>query len=150
MSRGTEVKIVLENPIVMINTVINEFQLNIRLFNRITFITGDSGIGKSFLYDQLSLLSTEDEYKFIKCFNYLSPDVETQIESVSKNKDNLIVIDNFETLWSKNLTNIILSSPSRFALISRDFFGLMQSPNSVAELDVDNGSIGLAYPMPVG
>ena len=103
MSRGTEVKIVLENPIVMINTEINEFQLNIRLFSRITFITGDSGIGKSFLYDQLSLLSTEDEYKFIKCYNYLSPDVETQIESVSKNADNLIVIDNFETLWSKSI-----------------------------------------------
>ena len=90
----------------MINTEINEFQLNIRLFNRITFITGDSGIGKSFLYDQLSLLSTEDEYKFIKCYNYLSPDVETQIESVSKKADNLIVIDFMFRHISKNIAHL--------------------------------------------
>ena len=134
-------------PVISIQAKINDFRLQLDLLDEIIFIAGESGVGKSFLYEQLSLLSTEDEFKFIKCFNYLSPDLETQVESVSKNADNLIVIDNFESLWSKNLTNIIMGSSAKFALISRDFFGLMTSRYGVAELKVADGLISLKYPL---
>ena len=134
-------------PVVSIQAKINDFRLQLDILDEIVFIAGDSGVGKSFLYEQLSLLSTEKEFNFIKCFNYLSPDLETQVEYASKNADNLIVIDNFETLWSKKLANTIMASPAKFALISRDFFGLMTSKYGVAELEVADGLIALRYPL---
>jgi predicted ATP-dependent serine protease len=134
-------------PAISIQAEINEFQLELDLYDKIVFISGDSGIGKSYLYEQLSLLSTEKEFSYIKCFNYLSPDLETQVKSVAENADNLIVIDNFETLWSKNLTAIVMMSPAKFMLISRDYFGLMQRKHGVAELNIEGNFISLAYPL---
>jgi ABC-type lipoprotein export system ATPase subunit len=119
-------------PAISIQAEINEFQLKLDLYDKIVFISGDSGIGKSYLYEQLSLLSTEKEFSYIKCFNYLSPDLEAQVKSAAENEGNLIVLDNFETLWSKNLTAIIMTSPARFMLISRDYFGLMQTKHGIS------------------
>jgi hypothetical protein len=138
------------NPIVSVNTEISEFRIVLDFYSRITFVAGDSGVGKSFLYEQLSLLSTDPEFKYIKCFNYLSPDLETHVALTAKNAENLIVIDNFETHWSQKLAHTILTSPAKFMIISRDFFGLMQSAYGVAKLDVADNHIGLTYPMASG
>jgi len=137
-------------PVISIQAEINGFQLNFDLYDKIVFISGDSGIGKSYLYEQLSLLSTEKEFSYVKCFNYLSPDLEKQVRNISENADNLIVIDNFETLWSQNLAAVIMTSPAKFMLISRDYFGLMETKHGVAELNVNDNSIRLIYPLAGG
>ena len=45
------------------------FVVDLHLDNNVTFISGDSGTGKSALYSFLEELAVED--KTIRCFNYL-------------------------------------------------------------------------------
>ena len=45
------------------------FEVDLLLENNITFISGESGTGKSALYSFIEELAAED--KTIKCFNYL-------------------------------------------------------------------------------
>ena len=52
-----------------IRTKHTSFEIELQLENNITFISGNSGTGKSALFSFLQELTVED--KRIKCFNYL-------------------------------------------------------------------------------
>ena len=52
-----------------IHTKHTSFEVDFWLENNITFISGESGTGKSAVYSFLAELAAE--YKSIKCFNYL-------------------------------------------------------------------------------
>jgi hypothetical protein len=59
-----------------INTTHTSFIVDLHLDYNVTFITGDSGVGKSALYSFIEELSAND--KRIRCFNYLNQKKELQ------------------------------------------------------------------------
>lgn len=59
--------------------------------NRITLVGGDSGTGKTVLYEMLEDVRLTEQYNAIKLFNYKS---ENMKESLMKCRDCFIVIDN--------------------------------------------------------
>ena len=67
------------------------FSYDLEFDDRITLVGGDSGTGKTVLYEMLEDIRLTDEYKAIKLFNYKS---ENMKESLMKCRDCFIVIDN--------------------------------------------------------
>ena len=67
------------------------FSYNLEFDDRITLVGGDSGTGKTVLYEMLEDLRLTDEYKAIKLFNYKSDNFS---ESIEKCRDSFIVVDN--------------------------------------------------------
>ena len=59
--------------------------------DRITLVGGDSGTGKTVLYEMLEDIRLTDEYKAIKLFNYKSDDF---LEAIKQCRDSFIVVDN--------------------------------------------------------
>ena len=56
------------------------FSYNLEFDDRITLVGGDSGSGKTVLYEMLEDLRLTDEYKAIKLFNYKSDHFSESIE----------------------------------------------------------------------
>ena len=56
------------------------FSYNLEFDDRITLVGGDSGTGKTVLYEMLEDLRLTDEYKAIKLFNYKSDHFSESIE----------------------------------------------------------------------
>lgn len=67
------------------------FSYDLVFDDRITLVGGDSGTGKTVLYEILEDLRLTDEYKTIRLFNYKSDNI---LESINKCRDSFIVIDN--------------------------------------------------------
>jgi len=110
--------IVFEN----IQTSHTSFRVDFKLDNNITFIYGDSGIGKSAVFSFLEEMATED--KRIKCFNYL--DVKTNYKSsVKQSKDKLFVIDNADLLLDDKMREYIAGDiKNQYIIIGRNPKGL--------------------------
>ena len=57
------------------------FSYNLEFDDRITLVGGDSGTGKTVLYEMLEDLRLTDEYKAIKLFNYKSDHSQSRLKS---------------------------------------------------------------------
>ena len=71
------------------------FSYDLVFDDRITLVGGDSGTGKTVLYEMLEDLRFTDEYKRIKLFNYKSDNL---LETLKQCRGNFIVIDNADIL----------------------------------------------------
>ena len=71
------------------------FSYDLEFDDRITLVGGDSGSGKTVLYEMLEDIRLIDEYKAIKLFNYKSDDF---LEAIKQCRDSFIVIDNADCL----------------------------------------------------
>ena len=71
------------------------FSYDLEFDDRITLVGGDSGTGKTVLYEMLEDLRFTDEYKRIKLFNYKSDNL---LETLKQCRGNFIVIDNADIL----------------------------------------------------
>ena len=71
------------------------FSYDLTFDDRITLVGGDSGTGKTVLYEMLEDIRLTDEYKAIKLFNYKSEDF---LEAIKQCRDSFIVIDNSNCL----------------------------------------------------
>ena len=67
------------------------FSYDLEFEDRITLVGGDSGTGKTVLYEMLEDIRLTDEYKTIKLFNYKSDDF---LKAIKKCRDSFIVVDN--------------------------------------------------------
>ena len=67
------------------------FSYDLVFEDRITLVGGDSGTGKTVLYEMLEDLKLTNEYHAIKLFNYKSENI---LENLEKCRNNFIVIDN--------------------------------------------------------
>lgn len=70
------------------------FSYQLKFWDRITLVGGDSATGKTYLYQLLEDLKLTEEYNAIKLFNYKSEDFHNELKKC-KNK---FVIDNAELL----------------------------------------------------
>lgn len=117
------------------------FSYDLMFDDRITLVGGDSGTGKTVLYEMLGDLRLTDEYKAIKLFNYKSDNL---FESIKQCRDSFIVIDNADILLDDDIRRFInFEFSNQYMLFSRNCDGLNVSDNSFKVLKLDNNRITL-------
>lgn len=109
--------------------------------DRITLVDGDSGTGKTVLYEMLEDLKLTDKYNAIKLFNYKSEDL---TENLEKCRNNFIVIDNADILINDDIRKFInFELSNQYMLFLRNCDGLNVSDKSFKELKLENNRITL-------
>lgn len=117
------------------------FSYNLVFDDRITLVGGDSGTGKTVLYEMLEDLRLTDEYKAVKLFNYKSDNL---LESIKQCKDSFIVIDNADILINDDVRKFInFEFSNQYMLFLRNCDGLNVSDRSFKVLKLDNNRITL-------
>lgn len=121
-----------------IQTKHTSFEADLFLESNITFISGDSGTGKSALYSFLEELATED--KRIKCFNYLDRK-KSYKSSIKQSRGKLFIIDNADILLDDSTRSYIaLDEKNQYIIIGRNPTGLLLNMDEIYELK--SGNIG--------
>jgi hypothetical protein len=109
--------------------------------DRITLVGGDSGTGKTVLYEMLEDLRLTDEYKAIKLFNYKSDNF---LDTIKQCRDSFIVIDNLDILINDEVRRFInFEFSNQYMLFLRNCDGLNVSDKSFKVLKFDNNRITL-------
>lgn len=109
--------------------------------NRIILVGGDSGTGKTVLYEMLEDVRLTEQYNAIKLFNYKS---ENMKENLKKCRDCFIVIDNADILIDDDIRRFInFEFSNQYMLFSRNCDGLNVSDKSFKILQLDDNKITL-------
>ena len=117
------------------------FSYDLVFDDRITLVGGDSGTGKTVLYEILEDLRLTDQYKAIKTFNYKSDNL---LETVKQCKDNFIVIDNADILINDEIRRFInFEFSNQYMLFLRNCDGLNVSDKSFKVLKLEDNRITL-------
>lgn len=117
------------------------FSYDLVFDDRITLVGGDSGTGKTVLYEMLEDLRLTDEYKAIKLFNYKSDNI---LESIKKCRDSFIVIDNADILINDDIRRFInFKFSNQYMLFLRNCDGLNVSDKSFKVLKLEENTITL-------
>ncbi len=117
------------------------FSYDLVFDDRITLVGGDSGTGKTVLYEMLEDLRLTDEYKAVKLFNYKSDNL---LESIKQCRDSFIVIDNADILIDDEIRRFInFEYSNQYMLFLRNCDGLNVSDKSFKVLKLDNYRITL-------
>ena len=117
------------------------FSYDLVFDDRITLVGGDSGTGKTVLYEMLEDLRLTDEYKAIKLFNYKSDNL---LESIKQCRDSFIVIDNADILIDDAIRRFInFEFSNQYMLFLRNCDGLNVSDMSFKVLKIEDNRITL-------
>lgn len=117
------------------------FSYELSFEDRITLVGGDSGTGKTVLYDMLEDLKLTEEYHAIKLFNYKS---ENLLENLKKCRNNFIVIDNADILMDDDIRHFInFEFSNQYMLFLRNCDGLNVSDKSFKVLKLVDNKITL-------
>ena len=109
--------------------------------DRITLVGGDSGTGKTVLYQMLEDLRLTDEYKYIKLFNYKSDNL---LNSIKQCRESFIVIDNADVLINDDIRRFInFQFSNQYMLFLRNCDGLNVSNKSFKVLQLHDNKITL-------
>ena len=107
--------------------------------DRITLVGGDSGTGKTVLYEMLEDLRLTDAYHAMKLFNYKTDNVE---ESLEKCRNNFIVMDNADILINDDMRKFInFEFSNQYMLFLRNCDGLNVSDKSFKVLKLEKNKI---------
>jgi archaellum biogenesis ATPase FlaH len=117
------------------------FSYDLVFEDRITLVGGDSGTGKTVLYEMLEDLRLTDEYKAIRLFNYKSDNL---LETIKQYRDSFIVIDNADILMNDEVRRFVnFEFSNQYMLFLRNCDGLNVSDKSFKVLKLDNNRITL-------
>ena len=117
------------------------FSYDLKFDDRITLVGGDSGTGKTVLYEVLEDIRLTDEYAAIKLFNYKSDNFP---ELLKQCRDCFIVIDNADILINDEIRKFInFEFSNQYMLFLRNCDGLNVSDKSFKVLKFDNNKITL-------
>ena len=117
------------------------FSYDLVFDDRITLVGGDSGTGKTVMYEMLEDLRLTDDYKDVKLFNYKSDNF---LESVKKCRDSFIVIDNADILIDDDIRRFInFEFSNQYMLFLRNCDGLNVSDKSFKVLKLEDNRITL-------
>lgn len=117
------------------------FSYDLVFDDRITLVGGDSGTGKTVLYEMLEDLRFTDEYKAIKLFNYKSDNL---LKLIKQCRDSFIVIDNADILFNNDIRRFInFEFSNQYMLFSRNCDGINVSDRSFKVLKLVNNKITL-------
>ena len=132
-----------ENEMVYKNIVFQAapFSYDLVFDDRITLVGGDSGTGKTVIYEMLEDLKLTAEYHAIKLFNYKSENI---LENLKKCRNNFIVIDNADILIDDDIRRFInFEFSNQYMLFLRNCDGLNVSDKSFKMLKLENNEITL-------
>ena len=117
------------------------FSYDLFFDDRLTLVGGDSGTGKTVLYEMLEDLKLTEEYKLIKLFNYKSDNIR---ENLKNCKNNFIVIDNADILIDDEIGKFInFEFGNQYLLFLRNCDGLNVSDKSFKVLNFEENKITL-------
>ncbi len=117
------------------------FSYDLVFDDRITLVGGDSGTGKTVLYEMLEDLKLTAEYHAIKLFNYKSENI---LENLKNCRNNFIVIDNADILIDDDIRRFInFEFSNQYMLFLRNCDGLNVSDKSFKMLKLENNEITL-------
>ena len=117
------------------------FSYDLVFEDRITLVGGDSGTGKTVLYEMLGDLKLTDEYHAIKLFNYKSENI---LENLERCRNNFIVIDNADILIDDDIRRFInFEFSNQYMLFLRNCDGLNVSDKSFKVLKLEDNKITL-------
>lgn len=117
------------------------FSYDLVFDDRITLVGGDSGTGKTVLYDMLEDLKQTEEYNAIKLFNYKSEDV---LEKLKQCRNNFVVIDNADILMDDEVRQFInFEFSNQYMLFLRNCDGLNVSDKSFKVMKSEGNMITL-------
>ena len=117
------------------------FSYDLVFEDRITLVGGDSGTGKTVLYQILEDLRLTDQYRNIKLFNYKSDNL---LDSIKQCRESFIVIDNADILIDDNIRRFInFEFSNQYMLFIRNCDGLNVSDKSFKVLQLQNNKITL-------
>ena len=117
------------------------FSYDLEFDDRITLVGGDSGTGKTVLYEMLEDIRLTEEYRAIRLFNYRSDNFS---EAIKECKDSFIVVDNADNLMSDEVRRFInFEVSNQYMLFLRNCDGLNVSDKSFKILRFDNNRITL-------
>lgn len=109
--------------------------------DRITLVGGDSGTGKTVLYELLEDLKLTEQYKAIKLFNYKSDNF---LETIKQCRNNFIVIDNADILINDDVRRFInFEFTNQYMLFLRNCDGLNVSDKSFKVMQLKDNRITL-------
>lgn len=123
---------------------------DINLFDRLTIISGESGVGKTILFKAMERDSLLGSQNFI-CLNYddlVSGNIEYTLNT-AKNK--IIVIDNANVVLN-DLQKIMISMDinNQYIIFSHSVDGFKPSTKGIAQLVVEKHEGKLIYPLMEG
>lgn len=117
------------------------FSYDLEFDDRITLVGGDSGTGKTVLYEMLEDIRLTDEYRAIRLFNYRSDNFS---EALKECKDSFIVVDNADNLMNDEVRRFInFEVSNQYMLFLRNCDGLNVSDKSFKILKFDDNRITL-------
>lgn len=117
------------------------FSYDLRFEDRITLVGGDSGTGKTFLYEMLEDLRLTEPYCAIKLFNYKSDNFHDLLHQC---RDCFIVIDNGDILVDDDVRKFInFEFSNQYMLFLRNCDGLNVSDRSFKILQLEGNRITL-------
>ena len=119
----------------------NPFRYDLKFDDRFTLVGGDSGTGKTFLYNLLDDLKLTEQYKAIRLFNYRSEDVE---RAIKKCRNCFIVVDNADILLINSIKHYMnFEFTNQYMLFGRNCDGLFLSEESFKVLNEENYVVNL-------
>lgn len=117
------------------------FSYDLRFEDRITLVGGDSGTGKTVLYDMLEDLKQTEEYNAIKLFNYKSDDV---LKHLRQCRNSFIVMDNADILIDDEARRFInFEFSNQYMMFLRNCDGLNVSDKSFKIMKFEDNRITL-------
>lgn len=123
-------------------------KIGLKFYSSVTLLGGDSGIGKSLLYQMLSKISIRDKFNNIYCINSesLRQYNINLLRALKSKKNKLIVIYNAEEILGKKEREFILTNHfNQYLIIGRNRDGLGIGHNGIGELVVDNDKMYIKY-----
>lgn len=117
------------------------FSYELEFDDRITLVGGNSGTGKTVLYEMLEDVRLTNEYRAIKLFNYKSDDFP---EAIKRCRNSFIVVDNADNLINDEIRKFInFELSNQYMLFLRNCDGLAVSDKSFKVLKFDANKITL-------
>lgn len=117
------------------------FFYDLKFYDRITLVRGDSATGKTYLYQMLEDLKMLPEYNAIRLFNYKTEEFH---DNLKKCRDKFVVIDNGDILLNeadRRFINFEISN--QYLLFLRNCDGLNLSADSFMILEKQGKHISL-------
>ncbi len=119
-----------------ISTRHTSYDVALKLDNNITFINGESGIGKSAVFSFIQELTTEN--KKIRCLNYLDENKNYK-NTIKRSKGKLFVIDNADLLLDNKIRQYIATdTENQYVIIGRNPEGLMLTQDEIYEISSES------------
>lgn len=121
------------------------FKLAIK--DNLTLIGGQSGSGKTLLFEAFQSDMVLNENSNITCINYTTAK-EIISETLKNSSGKLFIIDNADIILNRDQRfNISLDKKNQYIVFTHSLYGFKPSASSIAELKVENNIGKLYYPL---